>query len=167
MFTVFQSSLGADKERAALIFWKLPSFKARLDYTSMLVGHYLKLRADTKKDQEFWNKYSSKLEKLHSFRNRLAHQPASEVVTGATDGEFLSIPEGMIIPNRLDPHKKELSPILLADLTNHLKNMTRVRKELISFLLTSLSIESILSLGTQDEHFLRGEDYQFLRDTEE
>jgi hypothetical protein len=139
IFTIFRSTLGADEDKSALLFWKLPNLSTRLDYTSMLVEHCLKTQDSDKvkiqEAQKAWNDLRNELKTLAEFRNKLAHQPVSEVdVFSSEDGKLkVIIPKAAILPNKLNPHKKSHS-IGLDDLRAHMEGILEAHTMLYVFL---------------------------------
>jgi hypothetical protein len=130
-----KSRRNADREKSALIFWTLPTFGMRLSYTSMLVTYCLETGDGSKsKAQQYWKKLNKDLERLHSFRNKLAHQPTAEdEIVPPTDpddeGAMIIWAKEMIVPNKLDK-RKSFKPIEHADLEAHLKAVLLVRNRL-------------------------------------
>jgi hypothetical protein len=130
--------LGADAQMAALLFWKIPSLSNRLTYTSMLVAGYIQSVDHTRVSHDDWKKLARRISELSSFRNNLAHQPATETsiipAEDEVDGLMMIIPEGQILPNSLDPHKKDFKPIKIDDLEAHKKDVADIRKRLDDFI---------------------------------
>jgi hypothetical protein len=146
LFELFHRALGVerrwsskyrkdpDREKSALLFWTFPTFGMRLNYTSMLVTHCLETADGSKtKPQKHWKKLSDDLEKLHSFRNKLAHQPTTkDAVIEHDHGTILFWAKEMIIPNKLDKKKKPFKPIGQDDLDEHLLSVSAICHKLKS-----------------------------------
>jgi hypothetical protein len=145
LFELFHRALGVecrwqtksrknpDKEKSALLFWTFPTFGTPLSYTSMLVTYCLETADGSKtKPQKYWKKLRDDLEELHSFRNKLAHQPTAENrVIEDDEGTVLIWAKEMIIPNKLDK-KKSFKPIEQADLDAHLLSVSAICRKLES-----------------------------------
>jgi hypothetical protein len=126
LFKLFHRALDANEEKSALIFWAIPTFGIRLSHTSMFVMHCLKIRDGSEtKTRQYWKKLRNDLEKLHSFKNYLAHQPTTKDKIEEDD---------MVIPNDMDK-KKAFEPITHSDLEVHLKTVSAINGRL--FHLTS------------------------------
>ena len=97
----------------------------------MLLTHCLKTANGSKtKPQKYWKKLSDDLEELHSFRNKLAHQPTAENrVIEDDEGTVLIWAKEVIIPNKLDK-KKSFKPIEQADLDAHLLSVSAICRKL-------------------------------------
>jgi hypothetical protein len=139
-----KSRKNVDREKSALLFWTFPTFGMRLSYTSMLVTHCLKTADGSKtKPQKYWKKLSDDLEELHSFRNKLAHQPtAKDRVIEHDKGTMVMWAKEMIIPNKLDK-KKSFKPIEQADLDAHLVSVASICEKLKSSYIRFPSWEEI------------------------
>jgi hypothetical protein len=123
-----------------------PHFGMRLNYTSMLVTYCLETADGSKtKPQKYWTKLSNDLEKLHSFKNKLAHQPTAEdKVIDHDEGTVLIWAKEMIIPNKFDK-KKSFKPIEQADLDAHLLSVSAICHKLKSTCVSFPSWEEIAS----------------------
>jgi hypothetical protein len=158
LFELFHRALGVerrwgsrsrrnpDRRKSALLFWAFPTFGMRLSYTSMLVAYCLETADGSKtKPQKYWANLSNDLEKLHSFRNKLAHQPATEdKVIDHDEGTVLIGAKEMIIPNKFDK-KKSFKPIEQADLDAHLLSVSAICHKLKSTYISFPSWEEIAS----------------------
>jgi hypothetical protein len=117
LFDIFHVALydylkKSTKKKAALLFWEMPSFHARLSFTSMLVEHCLKTGDGSNTEaQKHWKRLNKDLVELHKFRNILAHQPTAEdeiiLAADEDDADAIIWVEEMIIPNKL--HQKKSS----------------------------------------------------------
>jgi hypothetical protein len=146
LFELFHRALGVehswsskhrknpDREKSALLFWTFPTFGMRLSYTSMLVTHCLKTADGSKtKPQKHWKKLCEDVDELHSFRNKLAHQPITkDRVIDHDHGTVVFWAKEMIIPNKLDKKKKSFKPIEQADLDAHLISVASICEKLKS-----------------------------------
>ena len=158
LFELFHRALGVerrwgsrsrrnpDREKSALLFWTFPTFGTRLSYTSMLVTYCLETADGSKtKPQKYWKKLRDDLEELHSFRNKLAHQPTAEDrVIEDDEGTVLIWAKEMIIPNKLDK-KKSFKSMEQADLDAHLLSVSAICHKLKSTHVNFPSWEEIAS----------------------
>jgi hypothetical protein len=105
----------------------------------MLVVHYLTTQhskeVKVQEAQNTWNDLRKELKKLAEFRNKLAHQPVSEVGVFSENGKLeVIIPKAAILHNDLNPHKKKSRPIELDDLKAHMEDILEAHTRLYAFL---------------------------------
>jgi hypothetical protein len=137
LFEICVQSLGATKQRTAIVYYRTPTIDARLKLTDELVRTVLPRRekedgGHDHADVKIWESLRKKIVDLLPIRNRLAHHPVTnkKIVPEPTGDDAVSIAVSRLTTlswyesyvsdaERLRGGHEKAKPLMAPDLSNH------------------------------------------------
>ncbi len=151
LFQICQRCLGCSPQRAAIVYFRTPTIRSRLELTDELIRTVLpnlkkKAGDQDHPDLKLWTKLLKDFKEPLEIRNRMAHHPVWFHLVSGSDPANLSMPEWYFFihisnQERQRGRPKELSPsdpLIIADLKSHLNAVGKLKDRLHNFLYNML-----------------------------
>ena len=141
LFDITFSILQTTKERAAIVFYRTPTFETRLTLTNDLIHSFLpKHKPGDQPDPgvKQWREIQTEIREHTPIRNRLAHHPVGPVIDlyESTDGQKYKVDVVFAINISEGEHLRKgewLPPLGVGEINSHIKIVSRLANALGNF----------------------------------